>query len=173
MHLPTEIWFVFAKSWWIGLYCKYNQCVSHWNKARWNYFVNWIRGRWLRHDRLVILKIRLHIVWKIFFWNFFLLIFICLSLSHIPPNKSEFAKHIKNVLAETGVSGKQQRYLLGELKINLPLDEKNKSYRANVQNAPPLTKDYLDFCFSFSLELLILVSVVICHTLTNSSVQKS
>ena len=67
------------------------------------------------------------------------------------------------------------------LNINLLLDEKeifsNKNYRTNGQNLPPLTKGYLDFCFSFSLEQIISIptrvtnktATLIDHVLTNSS----
>ena len=67
------------------------------------------------------------------------------------------------------------------LNINLLFDEKeifsNKNYRTNGQNLPPLTKGYLDFCFSFSLEQLISIptrvtsktATLIDHVLTNSS----
>ena len=76
---------------------------------------------------------------------------------------------------------KQECYLLGDLNINLILDEKeifsNKSYISNSQNLPPLTKGYLDFCFSFSLEQLISIPTrvtsktvtLIDHVLTKSS----
>ena len=50
-----------------------------------------------------------------------------------------------------------------------------RSYRTNSQNSPPLTKDYLDFCFSFSLEQLISIpamvtsnTVTLIDVLTNS-----
>ena len=63
---------------------------------------------------------------------------------------------LKLVFTEIGVFDKQECYLLGDLNINLLLDEKAilgyKYYKANGQNVPPLTKGYLDFYFSFSLE---------------------
>ena len=81
---------------------------------------------------------------------------ILLGILCRPPDKSDFVKYINNVFTETGVLDKQERYPLGDLNINLILDEKeifsNKSYRSDGQNLPPLTKGYLDFCFSFSLE---------------------
>ena len=98
-----------------------------------------------------------------------------------PPDKSNYVKHINNVFTETVVLDKQECYLLGDLYISLILDEKeifsNKSYRSNGQNLPPLTKGYLDFCFSFSLEQLISIpamvnsktATLIDHILTNSS----
>ena len=106
---------------------------------------------------------------------------ILLDTLYKPPDKSEFVKYINNVFTETGVLDKQECYLLGDLNINLILDEKeifsNKSYISNSQNLPPLTKSYLDFCFSFSLEQLISRSTrvtgktatLIDHVLTNSS----
>ena len=104
-----------------------------------------------------------------------------LGIIYRPPDKSDFVNHINNVFTETGVLDKQERYLLGDLNINLILDEKdffsNKSYRSNSQNVPSLTKGYRDFCFSFSLEQLISIptrvtsntSTLIDHVLTNSS----
>ena len=106
---------------------------------------------------------------------------ILLGILYRPPDKSDFVKHINNVFTETGVLDKQECYLLGDLNINLILDEKeifsNKSYISNSQNLPPLTKGYLDFCFSFSLEQLISIptrvtsktATLIDHVLTNSS----
>ena len=67
------------------------------------------------------------------------------------------------------------------MNADLLIDEKvifsNKIYRINGQNLLPLTKNYLDFYFLFSLELLILVptrvtsktATLIDHLLTNSS----
>ena len=102
-----------------------------------------------------------------------------LGILYKSPNKSDFVKHI-NVFTETGALDKQACYLLGDLNINLILDEKeifsNKSYISNSQNLPPLTKGYLDFCFFFSLEQLISIptrvinktATLIDHVLTNS-----
>ena len=76
-------------------------------------------------------------------------------------------------------------YLLRDLNINLLLNEKeifnNKSYRANSQNLRPLTKGYLDFCFSFSLEQPISIptrvtgktATLVHHLLTNYSQRES
>ena len=79
---------------------------------------------------------------------------ILLGISYRPSSKSDFVKHINNIFTETGILDKQSCYLLGDIKINLLFDEEeifsNKSYRTNGQNLPSLTKDYLDFCFSFS-----------------------
>ena len=84
---------------------------------------------------------------------------ILLGILYRPPDKSDFVKHVNNIFTETELLDKQEGYLLGNLNINLILNEKNifsnKSYISNSQNLPPLTKSYLDFCFSFSLEQLI------------------
>ena len=105
---------------------------------------------------------------------------IQLGILYRPPDKSDFVKHINNVFIETGVLDKQECYLLGDVNINLILDEKeifsNKSYRTNGQNFLPLTKSYLDFCFSFSLEQIISIptrvtsktATLIDHVLANS-----
>ena len=106
---------------------------------------------------------------------------IILGILYRPPNKSDFVKHINNAFTKTGVLDKLDCYLRGDLKINLILDEKeifsNKSERSNNQNFPPVTKGYLDLCFSFSLEQLISIptrvtskiATLIDHVLTNSS----
>ena len=105
---------------------------------------------------------------------------ILLGILYSSPSKSNFVKHINNVFTETGILYKQECYLLGDLNINLLFDEReiliNKSYRTNGQSLPP-TKDYLGFCFSFSLKQLISASTrvtsktdtLIDHALTNSS----
>ena len=110
---------------------------------------------------------------------------ILLGILYRPPDKSDFVKHINNVFTETGVLDKQKCYLLGDLNINLILEEKqifsNKSYISNSQILPPLAKCYLDFCFSFSLEKLITIptkvtsktATLIDHALTNSSQKAS
>ena len=68
---------------------------------------------------------------------------ILLGILYRPPDKSDFVKH-NNVFTEAGVLDKQECYLLGDLNINLILDEKeifsNKSFRTNGQNLPYLTK---------------------------------
>ena len=136
---------------------------------------------------LVTLKVQLHIVTKTVFAvipkGFFLTFFlpkskpILLVILYRPLDRSDFVEHI----TETGVLDKQGCYLLGDLNINLILDEKeifnSKSYRTNGQNLPPLKKCYLDFCFSFSLEQVIPIptrvtrktATLIDHVLTNSS----
>ena len=89
---------------------------------------------------------------------------ILLGILYRPFNKSDFVKHINNVFTETGVLDKEECYLSGDLNINLLLEKKEifskKSYRTNKQNLLSLTKGYLDFCFSFSLEQLSLFSIL-------------
>ena len=50
---------------------------------------------------------------------------ILLSILYRPVNKSDCVKHINNYFTETEVLDKQEPYLLGDLNINLILDEKN------------------------------------------------
>ena len=88
---------------------------------------------------------------------------------------------MNNVFRETGVLDKQGLLSAGKLKYKCtPWRErnfKNKSYRTNGQNLAPITKGYLDFCFSFSLEQLNSIPTRITsktatlkdHLLTNSS----
>ena len=49
---------------------------------------------------------------------------ILLGILYRPPDKLDFVKHFNNVFTETGVLDKQECYLLGDLNINLILDEK-------------------------------------------------
>ena len=49
---------------------------------------------------------------------------ILLDILYRPPKKSDFVKYI-NVFTETGVLNKQECYLLGDININLILDEKD------------------------------------------------
>ena len=48
---------------------------------------------------------------------------ILLGILYRPPNKSDFIKHINNIFTETEVLDKQECYLLGNLNINLILEE--------------------------------------------------
>ena len=83
---------------------------------------------------------------------------ILLAISYRPPNKSDFVKHIDDVFTETGVLDKEECYLLGESNTNPHYGKEifgNKIYR-NGLNLTPLTKDFLEVCFSFSLKSLIL-----------------
>ena len=60
---------------------------------------------------------------------------ILLGILYRPPDESDFVKHIYNVFTETGALDRQQCYLLGDLNINITIDEKeifsNKSYKSN------------------------------------------
>ena len=83
---------------------------------------------------LLHLKVRLHIVTKTVFAatpTIFLLTFflpkskpILLGILYRPPDKLDFVKQVKNVFTETGVLNKQERYLAGNLNINVILGEK-------------------------------------------------
>ena len=49
---------------------------------------------------------------------------ILLGILYRPPDKLDFVKQVKNVFTETGVLNKQERYLAGNLNINVILGEK-------------------------------------------------
>ena len=49
---------------------------------------------------------------------------ILLGILYRPPDKLDFVKQVKNVFRETGVLNKQERYLAGNLNINVILGEK-------------------------------------------------
>ena len=87
-------------------------------------------------ELLVSLKGRLHIVTKTVFaltpkvfFNIYLPKFkpILLGILYRPPDKSDFVKHINDVLTEPGVLDKQKCYLLGDLNVNLVLTRKKFS----------------------------------------------
>ena len=71
---------------------------------------------------------------------------ILLGISYRPPSKSDFVKHINNVFTETGVLDKQELYLLGDLNINLLLDEKEIF---NNKSCPILQKVIQTFASPF------------------------
>ena len=105
---------------------------------------------------------------------------ILLCILYGPPDKSDFVKHNNNVFTETGVLDKEECCLLGDLSVNLLLDEKvifsNRSYRTNGQNRPLLTKGYLDFWFSFYLEQQVSIPTRVTiktATLLSNSSQKA
>ena len=78
---------------------------------------------------------------------------ILLGILYRPPNKSDFIKHINNVFTETGVLDKQEYYLPRRLNYQSnPGRERNFQQKLSNSQNLPLTKDYLGFCFSFSLE---------------------
>ena len=74
----------------------------------------------------------------------------------------------------------QECYLIGVFNINLLHNGKNmfgkKGYTSKLKSLPSLTKEYLDFGYSYSLEQLISVptritkitTTLIDHVLTNS-----
>ena len=75
---------------------------------------------------------------------------ILLGILYRPPDKSDFVKHINNVFTETGVLDKQECYLLGDLNINLILEEKEIFSNKRYMTFTCLNKAYQDIIFELS-----------------------
>ena len=97
-----------------------------------------------------------------------------------PPDKYDFVNCLEDTFSNTNVFESQECYLLGDININLqPKDKEIFRHRpANTINIeiPHLTRSYLEFCFTHSLEQIITkptritdqTATLIDHILTNS-----
>ena len=93
-----------------------------------------LEGRWLWFNKTWSIKVVLLVTVKDSFSSNIESIFVGIYLPKSkpillcilckPPDKSDFVKRFNNALKETGVLDKQECYLLGDLNINLLLDEK-------------------------------------------------
>lgn len=99
------------------------------------------------------------------------------------PDKYDFANCLERTLSDTDVFESQERYLPGDININLhPNDKKifrNESANTINKKIPHLTRRYLELCFSNSLKQIITrptrptrvtnqTATLINHILTNS-----
>ena len=96
------------------------------------------------------------------------------------PDKNDFVINLEEAFTGCGTLENQECYLVGDFNINLLHNGKNifgkKGYTSKPESLPSLTKEYLDFGYSFSLEKLISVptrikkstATLIDHVLTNS-----
>ena len=97
-----------------------------------------------------------------------------------PPYKNDFVKNLEETFTRCNILLNQECYLLGDFNINLLHNGKNifgkKGHTSKLKSLPSLTKEYLDFGYSYSLEQLISVptritestTTLIDHVLTNS-----
>ena len=97
-----------------------------------------------------------------------------------PPYKNDFVKNLEETFTGCNILLNQECYLLGDFNINLLHNGKNifgkKGHTSKLKSLPSLTKEYLDFGYSYSLEQLISVptritestTTLIDHVLTNS-----
>ena len=105
---------------------------------------------------------------------------ILVDILYRPPDKNNFVKNLEETFTGFDILENQKCYLLGDFNINLFHNGKNifgkKGYTSKLKSLPSLTKEYLDFGYSYSLEQLISVptritkitTTLIDHVLTNS-----
>ena len=98
-----------------------------------------------------------------------------------PPDKCDFVNCLERTFSDTNVFESQECYLLGDININLQPKDKEifKHKPANTVNKeiPHLTRSYLEFCFTHSLEQIMTrptrvtdqTAALIDHIITNSS----
>ena len=105
---------------------------------------------------------------------------VLIGILYRPPDKYDFVNCLQRAFSDTNVFESQECYLLGDININLqPKDKEIFRHKpANTINKeiPHLTKSYLAFCFTHSLEQIITrptriidqTATLIDHILTNS-----
>ena len=105
---------------------------------------------------------------------------ILAGILYRPADKNDFVINLEETFTGCGTLANQECYLLGGFNINLLHNGKNifgkKEYTSKLKSLPSLTKEYLDFGYSFCLQKLISVSsrikestaTLIDHVLTNS-----
>ena len=106
---------------------------------------------------------------------------ILLGILYRPSDKNEFVKSLEETFTGCDILENQECYVLEDFNINLLHYGKNvsgkKEYTSKLKSLPSLTKEYLDFGYSYSLEKLISAptritestATLIDHVLTNSS----
>ena len=104
---------------------------------------------------------------------------ILVGILYRPPDKNDFVKNLEETFTGCDILENQECFLLGDFNINLLHNGKNifgkKGYTSKLKSLPSLTKEYLDFGYSYSLEQLISVltrttectTTLIDHVLTN------
>ena len=105
---------------------------------------------------------------------------VLIGILYRPPDKYDFVNCLERTFSDTNVFESQECYLLGDININLqPKDKEIFRHKpANTINKeiPHLTRSYLEFCFTHSLEQIITrptritdqTATLIDHILTNS-----
>ena len=84
---------------------------------------------------------------------------VLIGILYRPPDKYDFVNSLERTFSETNFFESQEYYLLGDINVNLqPKDKEILSHKpANTINKeiPHLTRSYLEFCFTYSLEQII------------------
>ena len=84
---------------------------------------------------------------------------VLIGILYRPPDKYDFVNCLERTFSDTNVFESQECYLLGDININLqPKDKEIFRHKpANTINKeiPHLTRSYLEFCFTHSLEQII------------------
>ena len=105
---------------------------------------------------------------------------VLIGILYRPPAKYDFVNCLERTFSYTNVFESQECYLLGDININLQRKDKEifRHKPANTINKeiPHLTRSYLGFCFTHSLEQIITrptritdqTATLIDHILTNS-----
>ena len=100
-----------------------------------------------------------------------------------PPDKNHFAKNLEQTFVGCDILQNQECYLLGNFNINFLHNGKNsfikKGYTSKLKSLLSLTKEYLNYGSSYSLEELISAptrmtestTTLIDHALTNSQLK--
>ena len=103
-----------------------------------------------------------------------------IGILYRPPDKYGFANCLERTFSDTNVFESQECYFIGDININLQSKDKeifkHKPANTNNKEIPHLTRSYLEFCFTHSLEQIITRSTritdqtatLIDHILTNS-----
>ena len=80
-----------------------------------------------------------------------------------PPDKYDFSYCLERTFSNTNIYEFQECYLLGDINVNLlPSDKeifRRKSANTINKEIPHLTRSYLKFCFTHSLEQMITRSI--------------
>ena len=104
-----------------------------------------------------------------------------MDISHRPPDKHDFVNCLEHTFSDTNALESQECYHLGDINTNLQPMEKEifRQKPANTINKeiPNLTRSYLEFCFTHSLEQIMTrptrvtdqTAALIDHIITNSS----
>ena len=85
-----------------------------------------------------------------------------------PSDENYFVKNLEETFTGCNILGNQECYFLGDFNINLLHNGKNifgkKGYTSKLKSLPSLTKEYLDFEYSYYLERLISVTTRIMES---------
>ena len=105
---------------------------------------------------------------------------VLIGVLYRSPDKYDFVNCLERTFSNTNVFESQEYYLLGDININFQSKDKeifrHKSANTINKEIPHLTRSYLEFCFTHSLQPIITkptrvtdqTATLIDHILTNS-----